>query len=396
MFGVFHLGTAVWRVLTGIRTHLAEPVAIPRPGQNINVLFLGLDVTVIDGKAVLDAPLRSSRSRTDTMILISADPTTHEASLISIPRDSRCYIPGKQWDKINAAHVYGGPQLAMQTVERLLNIPVHYYVRTNYAGVEAIVNCIGGVDIDVEKDMWYRDPYQDLYIDLKKGPQNLDGDKALQYLRYRSDGNDITRIGRQQKFIGALVQKVLSFGTVFRAQSLASEVVKYIDTNMDPGDMWQFITLASRINDPSLEMVTLPGTAQDITEEGRGTLSYWVLDRAETDDVIDRLVWGIDKQANADIRVRVLNGSGVSGIAADMAAKLRADGFQVVDVGNASTKDNVTTSIISHSADKAVSDRVVRSVIPYAPDAEVVREMVKDPPCDVTVIVGKDYSVASH
>jgi LCP family protein required for cell wall assembly len=395
LFGLSQMGTALWTVLRGIRTELTEQVPVPKPGQNINVLFLGLDVVIkADGTVDLDTPLRSSRSRTDTMILISVDPETNVAALISIPRDSRVTIPGRGIDKINAAHVYGGPQLAMQTVGNLLGIDVHYYVRTNYAGVQAIVDSVGGVEINVESAMKYTDPYQNLYIDLEKGLQVLDGDKALQFLRYRSDGGDIKRIARQQQFIGALIRKVTSFSTVFRAQSLAREVVKFIDTNMATADMWQFISVAAKINDPSLEMVTLPGDARDIKDEGRPTLSYWVLDDDGTEDIVDRLVWGIDKEGNAGITVRVLNGSGVSGMAARMARQLEGDGFKIVEVANASDSDKTTTFVISHTTDNTVSDRVVRSLMRYTPEVEVVREMIAEPPCNITIIVGKDFSLA--
>jgi len=390
---LYSVGGAVLLVIRGIHNPNTVPVPIPRPGQNINLLFLGLDAVInpVTGKVDLNAPLRGSYSRTDTMILLSVDPVTNEAAMISIPRDSRCLIPGRSWDKINHAHAYGGPALAMKSVEGLLGIDVHYYVRTNYHGVESVVNVLGGVDLFVEKDMHYLDPYQDLVIDLKKGQQTLDGDKSLQYLRYRNDGGDIARIGRQQKFIGALIRKVVSFGTVFRAQSLAREVIKYIDTNIPAGQVLEYAMLAARINDPSIEMATLPGEAKYVAG-----ISYWVLDEEGTRDIVDRLVWRIDKEANAAITVRVLNGTSTPGLAAEMAARLRRDGFDVVEVTNAPARNHERTSVISHVGDKTVAESVARSVMRFAQDPEALQDTMREPAAQVTVIVGTDFPIAGR
>lgn len=396
-YTVYSVTTALWTVVQGIQTPMTEPVPVPRPGENINVLFLGLDAVVDSaGRVNLDAPLRSSRSRTDTMMLITVDPVTNEVALISIPRDSRCEIPGRGWEKAAHAHAYGGPTLAMKTVELMLGIDVHYYVRTNYHGVEAIVNALGGVEVEVEKRMYYEDPYQDLLIDLEPGVQVLDGDKSLQYLRYRNEGGDIARIGRQQEFVSALVDKVMSFSTVFRANALAKEAVKYIDTNMSTSEILEYGVLAARITDPQIVMETLPGRVQNVSDNGGPALSYWVLDDAGTRDIVDRLVWRIDKEANAQITVRVLNGSGLAGDAARMAERLAADGFEVVGIANAPETSHETTQIISHVGDQAVSDAVARSVMRYIDEPEALRDLVDDPPADVTVIVGRDFSVASR
>jgi LCP family protein required for cell wall assembly len=390
-FLIAFVGSAVWRVVTGIQNKPPGPVSVPRPGEPINVLCLGVDKETDETGHAIDVPLRKSRARTDTMILVSFDPTSNSTSVIFIPRDSRTNIPNRGWDKVNAAHAYGGPLLAMHTVEDMLDLPVHYYVRTNFEGVKAIVDVLGGIEIDVLTDMRYDDPYQDLRIDLTKGRQVLDGDHAVQFLRYRSDGGDIARIQRQQDFIGAFVRKVLSFSTVFRAQALAREVVKYIDTNMSSGEMFDFAVLASRIGDPQIQMGTLPGEVRVMTDPGRGPLSYWVLDEAGTTELVGRLVYGIDTQKNATVRVRVLNATTVRGLAGEMAAKLRADGFNVVEVGNAEANGQDKTRVVDHTGQKGSGELVMRSVMRYAADATLYSEVLQDRPCEVTVFVGSDF-----
>ncbi|MDP2872202.1 MAG: LCP family protein [Bacillota bacterium] len=400
MFVAGFLGSAILTVLKGIHSDMSGLVPVPRPGERVNVLFLGLDAVVdSSGKVNLDVPLRSSRSRTDTMILISFDPAGGSASLISIPRDTRVEIPapGRSWDKINAAHVYGGPLLAMRSVEKLLDIPVHYYVRTNFQGVLSVVNILGGVEIDVETDMRYSDPYQGLAIDLKRGLQTLDGDKALQYLRYRNGGGDIARIQRQQKFIAALLRRVVSFNTVLRAQALAREVVKYIDTNMTTSELFDFVRIASQVTDPNVEMATLPGDAKYITDPGRTmALSYWVLRENETDELVAKLVWGIDREQNAAVTVRVLNGTDVAGLGAEVASRLRADGFNVVQVANAPSGANGSeTRVVMHTEDQTPGKLVARSVMRLAAESGLYKEIQKDLPYAVTVIVGSGFKLSA-
>jgi len=398
MFVVGFVGSALLTVLKGIQGggDMSGLVPVPRPGERVNVLFLGVDAYIdASGKVHLDVPLSKSRSRTDTMILISFDPVAGDANLISIPRDTRVEIPapGRSWDKINAAHVYGGPLLAMKSVEKLLSIPVHYYVRTNFLGVQSVVDILGGVELNVEIDMRYSDPTQDLEIDLKKGVQVLNGDKALQYLRYRNGGGDIARIQRQQKFIGALLKRLVSVNTLLRAQALAREAVKYIDTNMTTGQIFDFVRIASQFANPDVQMATLPGAAKNIVEKGHtSALSYWVLDGEKTDELIKRLVWAIDKEQNAGVAVRVLNGTDVAGLGAEMASKLKADGFNVVQVANAPTGVNGDeTRVIMHTDDQTPGKLVSRSIMRLTSESGLYKEILKDTPYMVTVVVGKAF-----
>lgn len=105
------------------------------------------------------------------------DPKSKNVSLLSIPRDTRVRIPGHGWDKINHAYAFGGHKLTQQTTEELLGIQVNNYVMVDFSGFESLVDAIGGIDIDVEKDMYYYDDWDDFLIDLPAGQQHLDGKK---------------------------------------------------------------------------------------------------------------------------------------------------------------------------------------------------------------------------
>ncbi|MCD5407250.1 MAG: LCP family protein [Desulfotomaculum sp.] len=143
--------------------------------ERLNFLLLGMDARPCE-----------KTTRTDTIIFVSIDPKENRIAVMSIPRDTRVKIPGHGSDKINAVNVYGGPELVSQTVSDLLGVPVDHYVLTNFDGFKDIVDAVGGVDFYVAQDMYYYGPADNTLIDLKKGQQLLDGDKALQFIRFRS------------------------------------------------------------------------------------------------------------------------------------------------------------------------------------------------------------------
>lgn len=147
--------------------------------------------------------------RSDTLMVATLDPKKDQAALMSVPRDTRVKIKGHGWDKINAAYAYGsakggpeaGEKLAQRTVEDFLGVNMDHYVVVNIQAFQKIIDAIGGIDIDVEKRMYYEDPWDDdggLIIDLQPGMQHMDGKTAVTYVRYRDEEGDISRIKRQR------------------------------------------------------------------------------------------------------------------------------------------------------------------------------------------------------
>jgi LCP family protein required for cell wall assembly len=148
------------------------------------------------------------------MIVASVDPRAGTVNMLSIPRDTRVVIPGRSgYDKITHAYAYGGAALATRTVEAFLGVPINYYLATGRA--LSVSSIFGGVDMYVEQDMNYDDPYAGLSINLRKGSQHLDGEKAGQYIRFRHDElGDIGRVHRQQRFMKAMSDEMLQVGTL--------------------------------------------------------------------------------------------------------------------------------------------------------------------------------------
>jgi LCP family protein required for cell wall assembly len=247
--------------------------AAVRSGR-LNVLLLGID-----------ARRGETKARSDSIILASFDPARRRAALLSIPRDTRVRIPGHGWDKINAATIYGGPDLARAVVSDLLGIPVEYHVLTNFAGFKEIVDTLGGVTIDVEENMYYYDPADGLVINLRKGVQHLDGNKALQYVRYRGDPlGDITRTQRQQKFLVALAREMLQPATILKLPRLIPQLRDSVDTNLGLSEMLALARLAQNLENLDLVTQTLPGYFLNL--DGG---SYWYVDPGQARRVMAEL-----------------------------------------------------------------------------------------------------------
>lgn len=375
----------VWLSLVGGSfpgsTAKGEGVLSLEVGEGINVLLLGLDAGVVEGT--------SSRApgRTDTIMVLSFDPETLESGVLSIPRDTRVNIPGKGINKINAAHVFGGPQLALKTTEALLGIPLHYYVKVNLEGFERIVDALGGIEIEVEKNMDYWDPTQDLLIDLKAGKQTLSGSQALDYVRWREDGKgDVGRIPRQQKFLRILADKLLSMSTVWKLPELVGIFTKNVETDMDVLQILQFAEKLRRIDLGELEIETLAGIDRYIND-----VSYWLVDEPGMQEQVDQVLRRIKPEENRDIRVQVLNGNGRSGDASELAAELRRYGFNVVAVGNAAHFDYEENLLITHSEEPSIVRQVARVVGIYRVGQDDDFPETQDEGTDITIIVGKNW-----
>jgi len=308
----------------------------PKKEEPINVLLLGLDAGVIETQKNLPA-------RSDTIMVATLDPEKNWAGVISIPRDSRVSIPGRGIDKINHAHAYGGTDLAIKTVEQLLNIPIHYYVKVDYQGLINVVDILGGVKINVEQDMKYVDKAGGLSINIKAGEQVLFGDKAEEYLRFRDKlTGDLGRIERQQKFIRALADQFFSAGTLLKIPELARVVSENVKTNLSPTQMVYYASLARKLDLGQVPIETLVGVDRYI-----GGISYYVPDTDEISNQLARVLRGIDREANKAVRIEVLNGNGEAGAASEVARQLSDMGYTVVRVGNAESFDYEQSEIIS-------------------------------------------------
>jgi len=244
------------------------------PVKRLNVLLLGIDARPGEKDA-----------RTDSIILVSIDRETKKIAMVSVPRDTLVEIPGHGQEKINSANVYGGAELARQTVEDLLDVEIPYYVKTNFDGFQDIVDTLGGVEINVERKMYY--PPEK--INLKPGFQKLDGFNALGYVRFRHDAlGDIGRTERQQKFLSALAKEMLQARAIIKAPLLIPKLMGAVDTNLGMKDALFLAKAASNLDSGNIVTATLPG----IFYNYKGG-SYWKIDEEKATVVLNDLFSGL-------------------------------------------------------------------------------------------------------
>ena len=235
--------------------------------SEIHVMILGIDER------------KDDVGRSDTLMVATVDPDKETASLMSIPRDTRVAIEGNGYDKINAAYAYGGYALTKKTVEQLLDVPMDYYILIDVRAFERIIDALDGIDIDVEKRMYYEDPWDDdggLVIDIYPGMQHMTGEKAIQYVRYRDTEGDIGRIRRQQRFVRAVLQKATSPEVFSKLPEIVGEIAKSVRTDLGAGDMLRFLQLMKKVQEQGLTAEMAPGNPAWF----KG-VSYWIPDIME-------------------------------------------------------------------------------------------------------------------
>ena len=222
--------------------------------------------------------------RSDTLMIATLDPNKNQAALLSVPRDTRVKIKGHGFDKINAAYAYGGRKLTQETIESLLNTHIDHYIKINVHGFTKIIDALGGIDIDVEKRMYYEDPWDDdggLYIDLQPGMQHMDGKTAITYVRYRDEEGDIGRIKRQQNFMKAVMDKLVSPTIIPKLPAIVSAVSDSVETDMSVSEILSFLGTLQDAKDNGLKSEMLPG--KPVYIEG---ISYWVPDISKTRQIL--------------------------------------------------------------------------------------------------------------
>lgn len=226
--------------------------------EPFTLLIMGIEDYATDGQ----------NGRTDSIMFATVNPKTQKISLMSIPRDSRVPIVGKnKEDKINAAHAYGGEEMAIKTVEGFLKVPVDHYLKIDFQGFKGIVDAVGGVTVDVPFDFWERSDV-DYYkkIEFKQGQQELNGEEALAYVRMRKQdpNGDYGRAARQRQLLAAVAQKLNSTSTVFKIKDLTAVVGKYIKTDIPISDGLALYNKLSGFDPSTIQTFKLEGEDKKI------------------------------------------------------------------------------------------------------------------------------------
>ena len=384
---------------------------IPQLSRPINILVLGTKVLTSDvpdpsqPNRGYHALVNSVEGLTDTMVLIRLDPTEKSLVVLSIPRDTQVEIPGRGGvRKINQANALGGPALAAQTVTTLLgDVPIDRYIRVNVQAVEKLIDALGGVDVYVPKDMKYQDDSQRLYINLKEGQQRLNGDQALQMLRFRKDAlGDIGRIQRQQLVMRAVVEQALKPQTILRIPDIVKILQSHIDTNLNMEELLAIAGFSAQIPREDVKMLMLPG---DFNGTGRTTTSYWLPHHRKIREMTGQYfgvtsqrswLWEQDMgdmdslEASLDpyqIRIAIQDSTNRPQAVRSLVKELETAGYSRINVVSAMSQPLQTTRVIAQQGDN-LGARQVRNSIGLG---EVLVDSNGYLISDVTIQVGADW-----
>lgn len=327
---------------------VVDPTKLKGEGDGrINVLVLGV------GGQGHEAPMLS-----DTMLVLSIDPRTKDAAMLSIPRDLYVKIPatgryGAQYGKINSANVYGGPELASQVVSTVIGVPVHYYVQVDFSGFRQAIDAVGGIDLNVptaindpsypcDNERGGFCPFQ-----IAAGAQHLNGTVALRYARSRKTTSDFDRATRQQLVIAALRQKALQASTLtnpVKLTGLIDAVGTHVKTDMQPAEIQKMASLAKDIDSSKMVQKVIDTSADGLLVDsgpnvptGRGYVSVpkaGTFDYSDIQDFVKNIF--IDHYiTDENARIEIQNGTGVTGLAGRVVQSLKSAHYNMLEPTNA-------------------------------------------------------------
>ena len=214
----------------------------------LNLLVLGFQV---------------EEAATDTIILAHLDAGRHTATLVSIPRDTWVQISGHGFAKINAAYAYGGPRMSARVVANLMGgVPIDAIVALQPEGAAALVDAMGGLDVNVDEDMDYDDSSQNLHIHLKKGEQHLTGSQVVAYVRFRHDpASDFGRVKRQQQVLKLMLNRLSEPQNWTKLPKILALARKEVNTTLNNRQLVSLLTIYRNVPDDNVRSFTLPSRA---------------------------------------------------------------------------------------------------------------------------------------
>jgi polyisoprenyl-teichoic acid--peptidoglycan teichoic acid transferase len=356
--------------------------------DRVTVLLLGIDQRPDEDPAT---------ARTDTMILLTLDPVAKTAGMLSVPRDLYVPMPGRDQNRINTAHVFGGPEFAMRTVEYNFGIPVNHYVRVNFNALVTLIDLAGGITLYNERDIddplfpdanYGYDPFK-----LAAGWHTLDGATALKYARTRHGDSDFYRIRRQQQVIMALRDKLTSSDVATKLLPNAPAILQTLDsslsTDLSNVQLVQLALLAKDVPTEKIARVAVDETAVESWTTPNGA-SVQIPNRNRLGDL--RAAFLNQSSAAptpATGSIAVQNGTQTRGLAARGKAALEAKGLPVAEIGDA-PRATPRSVIIDVKGKRQFAERVAREL--GLPATAVITAIDPNSAIDVLVVLGDDYA----
>lgn len=397
---LFGGGAAAYAYLANINDNLHNGIdgslldaliPVDTPTDPFYVLLLGTDGS---SEREQSEEYGGSNFRSDSMMLARIDPKTKKVTLVSIPRDTKVDLGKYGTQKINAAHAFGGPALAVKTVSELAGVPIAHYAELNFDGFSDIVDALGGVDVNVPMEI--NDNLAGGHLD--SGQQTLSGDQALILARSRhnyddyGDG-DALRAANQRLLLSAIAQKLLSVDPLSMANTV-TKLTEFVTTDLDISEI---IAIAQSMRGLNATTDIYTGTAPTESEY-TDNIWYEILDEKAFKKMMQRVDQGLppteedqvdkatgivisstgdadgdaanarDKQyynitKNATIRVR--NGNGQAGVCSDIQSILEDMGYSAsnIDTGNAESFNYDDTIIVYKESKNANEAQLIAETL---------------------------------
>lgn len=246
---------------TGDKSELREEEVSFNNDNPISILLLGIE----------DYSSKKQDGRADTQMIITLDPNTNDINMVTVPRDTRVNIENageySGIHKMNSAYTYGeitgygAAKLQIETVEKLLNIPIDNFIAVNFEGFRDIVDAFGGVSIDIKKGFWEENIYNGKKIKFKQGTAHLTGEESLAFVRMRKRAENATysREERQRQFLKATIDQAVSAGTIFKIGQIADILGKNVETNLSVKEIYALQKKYTKSNNLSIKTLEIKG-----------------------------------------------------------------------------------------------------------------------------------------
>ncbi len=359
---------------------------IIKPGETafkgkkvINILCLGLDHNY-----TTEGIMYTKSARTDTMFIISIDSEAKYLNMLSIPRDTWVDIPDYGYGKINSAYAIGGLKLAQKTVSNFLGISLdHYIIIRIKAGVE-IVDALGGLNIDVPKDMDYDDNWGNLHIHLKQGPQILTGQETVGFARFRHDEEgDWGRMKRQQQVINSLISELKKPNNILKIDKFIKIAHENIDTDLTVAEMIDICRFYKDFDRHNMKTGTITGY-DAMSEDGQAII---IPNETEKIKLIKKLLLRNDEPNLNKGKIAILNGSYTEGLASELADYLEDKNYGISRIGDADRYDYEESVIIPHNPE-AYSLKELSEALGYV---RIAPQEISQSGEDFTIIIGNKW-----
>lgn len=352
--------------------------------EPVNILLLGMDI------GDPNQPNNQSIKRTDTIMVLNYNPKNKKMQIVSIPRDTLINVNGRNV-KINAAFAIGGYSKIKQEAENLLNVNINYIVKIDYNAFRELIDSIGGVKMKIERNMIYDDEGQNLHINFKAGETvKLNGQKAEEFFRWRknNDGSgfangDLDRIENQQKFISKVVDKCTNPLILIRVPKIITALGNNVETNMPVTKILSYGLKFIRLSNDKLTMTIAAGIPKTINGE-----SFLVFDKSSNKELITSLSSSGESLVDTskdNIRIKILNSTKISGLAAGLMEELNGLGYTKIDTGNI---EGIDKSVILTN-NKAILNTIKKDLNISRVDDKVNKKEYNE--YDVIIILGKDF-----